>query len=216
MTPEPKDEALRPCPFCGEDAAEIEEQEFPDNSLRFRARCPCCLAMSDWWRTRESAARLWNRRPIAASGGVKEARKKIMQHINIALPDGDSEEWWTGLVHALDALIAAALRSRDEAHAKEIAAVMKERDEKIVALEEQLGCDAERHESACLMAGLDPTATGPLELGQEIARLRAVVEAAQRQRACDSSGGDRSQFWAAVCDMYEALAALDAERGETT
>jgi Lar family restriction alleviation protein len=50
-----KETALKPCPFCGED-----EQQENDNEEGMSVRCGFCGALGPWADTRTNAEKEWN------------------------------------------------------------------------------------------------------------------------------------------------------------
>ena len=142
---------LKPCPFCGSAPTMVTDAiEEGDIYNDCQVICRECGASGEFEKDTSVSIAAWNRRAAPSeTENVAEARKLLV---------------WEGLridAETTGKAIAAALRSRDERHAQEIA-----------------------------------------EKDAEIARLRAVVEAARKVH---------SEFYNnSIIDLRAALAALDA------
>jgi Lar family restriction alleviation protein len=89
--------ALKPCPFCGSDAAHVfaptckRESPYNAGDRAFpEVRCPGCYATAsgaDWDQTGQSAIAAWNRRPPAdaiISGPLQERVEELEGAVRIA------------------------------------------------------------------------------------------------------------------------------------
>lgn len=115
---EPKKEiVLKPCPFCGKDAAYTGNEKDVDNITSYYVWCSHCLAMVDEYMNEEAAIQAWNQRSHPEGlvkldeNKVKELRNKyLMTQEEYLHSNMDSLSWARVMNNRIDNLLEEVMR----------------------------------------------------------------------------------------------------------